>query len=591
MDAHHFLISSIIYLSAAVIAVPVFKRLGLGAVLGYLTAGIVIGPWGLGLIENVETVMHFSEFGVVLLLFVIGLELQPSRLKVFRAQILRSGSLQMGLTTLILFLVLRFGFKLSLSAAGIVAFSLALSSTAFALQTLAEKKQLTTSYGRQAFAVLVFQDLAVIPALAIIPALSGTGEISLTTGLVKVLSTTGVIFGIVIAGKYLLNPILGLVARSDAREVFTAATLLLVFGAAALLDSLGMSMALGAFLAGVLLAESEYRHALEADIEPFKGILLGLFFIAVGMSVNIGLMLAHPVMIIGLALGLMLVKITVLLLVARFAKLKNQAPMRLALIIPQGGEFAFVLLSVAVVSKLLSTELSEMVIAVVTISMMLSPLLYTLYEIFSGRRKNAPEADDIEPEEDHVIIAGFGRFGQIVARVLAMEKITFTALEIDPEQVNFVRKFGNTIYYGDASRLDLLHAANAKDAKALVLAIDDPEDSVRAAEMIRSNFPDLTILARARNRQHAYRLLDLGIENVIRETLASSLHMTEDLLELLNYDDSDAIHAVQRFKTHDEELLFKQHAIHNDEQALIQSTHEAREELRRLFNADHQEKS
>ncbi len=588
MDIHHFLINSIIYLTAAVIGVSVFKRLGLGAVLGYLVGGIIIGPNGLGLIEDVESILHFSEFGVVLLLFVIGLELQPARLKVFRTQILRSGTLQMTLSSVLIFLVLKIGFSLSSVTASVIAFSLALSSTAFALQTLAEKKQLTTSYGRQSFAILLFQDLAVIPALAILPILSGGGETSFSGAALKIIITFAILIGIVLIGKLILNPILRLIARTNLRDTFTAATLLLVFGSAALLEKFGLSMALGAFMAGVLLADSEYRHALEADIEPFKGLLLGLFFIAVGMSVNIQLIIERPLLFIGMAVALIALKFTVLQLVAWQAKLNSDSSKRLGLIIPQGGEFAFVLLGVALSAKVITPEISESVIAVVTISMIISPLIYTAYEKFARQDLDEREADEIESESNHVIIAGFGRFGQIVARILAVEQIPFTALEKDSTQVDFVRKFGSKIFYGDASRTDLLHAAKAHEARALVLAIDDPEESVHAAEIIRSNFPDLTILARARNRQHAFRLMDLNIKVVIRETLDSSLRMSEELLEALNYEETDAIRAVKRFKEHDEELLCKQHSIHNDEQALIQSTHDAREELRRLFNADEQ---
>lgn len=586
MDIHHFLILCIIFLAAAVIAVPLFRFLGLGAVLGYLVAGMVIGPWGLSLVEDVETVLHFSEFGVVLLLFVIGLELQPSRLRVFRANILRAGTMQMALTTLILFLIMFFGFKLTPLVATLIAFSLALSSTAFALQTLAEKKQLTTSYGRQSFAILLFQDLAVIPALAIIPALAGAQELSLAASLPKILINTAAVIVVIIASRFLLNPVLKIIAHSNAREVFTAATLLLVFSAAIIFESFGMSMALGAFLAGVMLADSEYRHALEADIEPFKGILLGLFFMAVGMSVNAGLIMSKPVFIFGLALSLMLIKFGVLQAVGYGARLSQDARFRLALVMPQGGEFAFVLMTVAVASGVIERQLSDLVIAVVSISMLLSPLFYAAFEKLPKRANSMPEADVIEAETRHVIIAGFGRFGQVVARILAVEKIPFTALEKDPQQIKILRKYGNKIYYGDVLRPDLLRAARAGEARAIVLAIDDPEESLHAAGVIRKHFPEIPILARARNRQHALRLLDLNIKIVIRETLESSLLLTEHLLEELGYEETDAIHVVKLFKEHDAELLLRQHAIHNDEQAMIQSISEAREELQRLFDAD-----
>jgi len=586
MDAHHFLINSIIYLSAAVIGVSIFKRLGLGAVLGYLVGGIIIGPSGLKLIENVETVLHFSEFGVVLLLFVIGLELQPSRLKVFRKQILQSGTLQMSLSTLALFLIFKFAFSLNNISSIVIAFSLALSSTAFALQTLAEKKQLTTAYGRRSFAILLFQDIAVIPALAILPVLAGSSETSLVAGSIKFLLTLAMLLAIVIGGRYLLNPILRLIARTNLRDVFTAATLLLVFGSAAILEKLGLSMALGAFIAGVLLADSEYRHELEADIEPFKGLLLGLFFIAVGMAVNVNLIFERPLFIIGLAFGLLLIKLLVLLIVAKQAQLSSDSSKRLGLIIPQGGEFAFVLLGGALSANILTQNLADITIVVVTVSMIISPMIYAAYEKFSNPLANERETDKIDAEAEHVIIAGFGRFGQIVARILTMEGIPFTALEKDQAQVDFVRKFGSKIYYGDASRLDVLHAANVQDASALVIAIDDIEQSLLIAEIVRKHFPNLSILAKALNRQHAFKLMDLNIKIVIRETLDGSLHMTEDLLEILGYQESDAIRVVKHFREYDAELLIKQHSIHHDEQALIHSAKESQKELKGLIKQD-----
>ena len=576
---------AVVFLMAAVIAVPLFKRLGVGAVLGYLIAGMAIGPWLLGLVRDVDSILHFAELGVVLLLFVIGLELQPSRLWTLRRPVFGLGTAQLLATGLVLGGA-GLAFGLPVTAALIVGLSLSLSSTALALQLLAERKQLTTQYGRASFAILLFQDLAAIPLLAILPLLAGGGPGWDWFGIVKAIAAMS---GVIVIGRWVLRPYLRLAASADSHEVFVAATLLVVVGTALLMQQAGLSMALGSFLAGVLLADSEYRHELEADIEPFKGLLLGLFFIAVGMSVDLGLVAAQPWTILGLAAGLMAIKMLVLYALARLARHSHGAAVNLALFISQGGEFAFVLFGVAAGTNVLDKTLSDTLIAVVSLSMAITPLLVSLNEKWLRIGQAAAQSrafDSIEPGEHRVIIAGFGRFGQMIARTLRMKKIPFTALEANFEQVDFVRKFGNKIYFGDASRLDLLRAARADLAEVFVLAIDDIEASVNTAAMVRKHYPHLKIYARARNRVHAYRLMDLGVDQVIRETLLSSLDLARGVLVGLGHSSSEAQEAVHRFRQHDENLLARQHKIYKDEAQLIAATRQGAAELERLFEED-----
>jgi glutathione-regulated potassium-efflux system ancillary protein KefC/glutathione-regulated potassium-efflux system protein KefB len=576
---------AVVFLIAAVIAVPLFKRLGVGAVLGYLIAGMVIGPWLLGLVRDVDSILHFAELGVVLLLFVIGLELQPSRLWALRRPVFGLGTAQLLATGLIL-CGAGLAFGLSVTVALVVGLSLSLSSTALALQLLAERKQLTTQYGRASFAILLFQDLAAIPLLAILPLLAGGDQGWDWLGAVKAIAA---MTGVIVIGRWVLRHYLRLAASADSHEVFVAATLLVVVGTALLMQQAGLSMALGSFLAGVLLADSEYRHELEADIEPFKGLLLGLFFIAVGMSVDLGLVAAQPLTILGLAAGLMAVKMLVLYALARLARHSHGSAVKLALFISQGGEFAFVLFGVAAGSDVLDKALSDTLIAVVSLSMAITPLLLSLNEkwLRIGQAAANPRAfDNIEPGEHRVIIAGFGRFGQMIARTLRMKKIPFTALEASFEQVDFVRKFGNKIYFGDASRLDLLRAARADLAEVFVLAIDDIEASVNTAAMVRKHYPHLKIYARARNRVHAYRLMDLGVDQVIRETLLSSLDLARGVLVGLGHSPTEAQEAVRRFRQHDDDLLARQHKIYKDEAQLIAATRQGAAELERLFEED-----
>ncbi len=580
---------SAIFLAAAVIAVPVSKRLGLGSVLGYLAAGIVIGPWLLGLIDDVESILHFAEFGVVLLLFIIGLELQPSRLWVMRKSVFGLGGAQLLVTGAALALAASL-MGLPPTTAIVAGLGLALSSTAFALQILAERNELTTRHGRAAFSILLLQDLAVIPILAAVPLLGP--EVSGVMGggaLVNAATAVVVLAGIVVGGRYLLRHVMRLVAGTRIREVFTAMALLTVIGTALLVEAAGLSMALGAFLAGVLLADSEYRHELEANIEPFKGLLLGLFFIAVGMSVNLGLVLREPLLIAGLVLALLSIKMAVLFTLGRISGLGAASARSLAVALPQGGEFAFVIFGLAVGSKVMPQALSDLLIVVVSLSMAVTPLLFSLNErFFKASRKGHDDKPFELPEEaeNQVVIAGFGRFGQIVGRILRAKGISFTALESSPEQVDFVKKFGNKVYYGDSSRLDLLRAAKVDKAVAFVLAIDDVETSLKTAETVTRHFPQVTVYARARNRKHAYRLMDLGVTRIQRETFLSSLDLARSLLVGLGLPDYESDKLVQTFRAHDERRLFAHHELHDDEEKMIDLAKEAAKELEELFAQD-----
>ena len=575
-----------IFLAATVIAVPLFRRFKLSAVLGYLAAGVVIGPWCLGLFDDVESILHFAEFGVVLLLFVIGLELQPSRLWVMRHTVFGSGAAQVVVTTAVLAVVARV-LGQPWPAALVIAFALSLSSTALILQVLAERGELTARHGRSAFAILLFQDLAIMPALVILPLLAGAGDARFEwrSLALPVLAAAAV----VLAGRYALRPALRIIAATRAQEAFTAAALLVVVGTALLFQSVGLSMALGAFIAGVLLADSEYRHELEADIEPFKGLLLGLFFIAVGMSANLGVLLESPLTVLALTLGYLLFKFAAIFVAARLTRHDTATAWRLGVALAGGGEFAFVLFALAAGNGLLSRPTADLLVIVVTLSLVAAPLLIAAADALAGRLRPAaaaPEFDDIVSEEPRVLIAGFGRFGQIVARVLRARRIRFTALEVSQAQVDFVRRFGNKLYYGDASRLEMLRAAGAEHAELLVLAIDDVEASVRTAEMARRHFPALRILARARNRQHAFRLLDAGVTQIWRETFASSLEVAEAALVALGTSREASAEQVRRFREHDEATLAVQASVKDDETKLIATARASAQQLESLFEAD-----
>jgi monovalent cation:proton antiporter-2 (CPA2) family protein len=578
-----------LFLGATVLAIPLFRKLRLSAILGYLAAGVALGPWGLRAVQDPEGVSHIAEFGVVMLLFVIGLELQPSRLRALRKTVFGLGFLQVAITTAV-FTALAYALGLPKNAAFVTGFALSLSSTPMVLQLLAERQQLNTHHGRSAFGILLFQDIAVMPVLAILPLLGTTaaGQ-DLSQTLLAAGKGLAVLAVLVFGGGYVLRPLLRIVAETKVSEAFTAATLLVVIGTALIMNAVGLSMALGAFVAGLLLADSEYRHELEADIEPFKGLLLGLFFMSVGMTANVGLLLDRPGQILGIVAAFMTVKLVVLWAIARATKHTAESTRGLAFALPQAGEFGFVLLSLAVADGLMDRQLAQTLVIVVTISMILSPLLMSLQtqviEPRLGKTKER-EFDAIDSADSRVIIAGFGRVGQIVGRVLRTRRIPFTALEASVAQVDFVRRFGSKVYYGDASRLELLQAAGAASADVLVLAIDDAEASLRMTALLRKHFPKLKIMARARNRQHALRLMDEGVRYQIRETYLSSLDLAQHTLEALGLSRADALESIRRFDAHDKKTLQLQREVRDDEQMLIQTAQQAARELEQLFEAD-----
>jgi len=578
-----------VLLVAAVVAVPLFKRARLGAILGYLASGIVVGPSVLALVHDVDVVLHFSELGVVFFLFLVGLELEPNRLWQLRRAVFGLGNLQLLATTALLVPLLMVVVGLPIAAALVGAMGLALSSTAIALQLLAERGQVATKSGRSAFAVLLFQDLAIVPILALIPLLAGQAMGTLTDTLVSIGQVVGMIALVVVGGRLLMRPIFRFIAAAKVHEISTAVALLIVVGAGLLMSLVGMSMALGAFLAGVLLADSEYRHELEAAIDPFKGLLLGLFFMAIGMSLNVALVVEKPLLVVGVTLAVMAVKAAILFGIARLVDTENKNALFVAPALSQAGEFAFVLFGVAAGASVLLRESAELLTVVVSLSMALTPLAMLVVDRVAARlfaKDDSRAFDTPDDEANPVIIAGHGRFGQIISRILAVNNIGFTTLEIDADHVDFVRKFGSKLYYGDASRLELLRAAKAEDARLFVLAIDDPEASVRTATVVKKAFPHLPIYARARNRAHAFRLLDLGVHVLTRETFLSALDMAKDVLVGLGVPRETAAVQVERFRVFDEELLRRQHAHHHDEAKLVQSAKEASEELRALFEQD-----
>ncbi len=577
---------ALIFIAAAVVAVPLTKRLGFGSVLGYLCAGIVIGPAALGLISDVEYVLHFAELGVVFLLFIIGLELKPARLWVMRRPVFGLGTAQVLVCGGALGGMAYYS-GLEPKAALVVGFGLALSSTAFVLQLLGEQKQLASDHGRNAFAVLLFQDLAVIPLIAMVPLLADQSSGGIDP--LQLALTLASIVALVAGARYLLRPVLRLVANSGISELFTATALLIVLGAAVMMEKAHLSMGLGAFIAGMLLADSEYRHELEAKIEPFKGLLLGLFFIAVGMSVDLSLIASRPIDVFGYTVLLVATKAFVIFSLARLFGLAGSVAGALAVVLSQGGEFAFVLFTLARDTGVLAGETMDLLIVVVTLSMATTPFLFIANERARNRAEKAETAkpfDRIESENNPVVIASFGRFGQIVGRVLRSRGLQFTALDASARQVEVVRKFGSKVYYGDAARIDLLRAAGIDQARFFVLAIEDVEQSLRAAKTVRHYCPHLPILARARNRTHAYALMDLGIEMIYRDTFYSGLELARTLLQELGTDARTADNVVSTFAEHDEKLLRRQHVLQQDEAKLIQSAHEAAADLEELLRAD-----
>ena len=581
---------ALVFLLAAVIAVPVFRRFGLGAVLGYLAAGVVLGPYGIRVIRDAEPVLAASEIGVVMMLFVIGLELSPSRLKVMRRPVFGAGGMQMLASGLILGLLAAlagFGWK----AALVVGLGLALSSTAVGLQLLSERKALTSEHGRLAFAILLFQDLCAIPLLAAIPLLGQAAAVEAGgLGWDAVLKAVAAMVALVIGGRVLLRHVFRIVARSLMPEVFTGAALLTVLGSAWLMQVAGLSAGLGAFLAGVLLADSEFRHELEAQIEPFKGLLLGLFFMAVGMSIDLKRVMAEPLLIEAIVLALLGVKFAILWAVGiRPGGLSRRDALQLAAVLAVGGEFAFVVFSEAVKAGLLDDVMRDRLVAAVGVSMALTPLLMIAIARFLRGHPVARPARDYDPMPDdghpQVLIAGFGRFGQIVARLLVAQKVPFIAIEHSADQVDFMRRFGNPLFYGDPAKPELLRSAGAAHVRVFVVAIDDPEASLHTVRVIRRLYPKAKVIARARDRRHAWELMATGA-SALREMLLSSLKVGEDVLVALGVPAEVAHDHARRFLAHDQRLLDSQYLVRDDEDALRQASSDARRELEQLFDAD-----
>jgi glutathione-regulated potassium-efflux system protein KefB len=590
VDSHLFLRAAVVFLLATVIAVPLTKHFRLGAVLGYLLAGVAIGPEALRLIGDTHGVASISEFGIVLMLFVIGLELSPRRLWVMRRAVFGMGLLQVLATSAVVGIVAEVWFGSMPGAAAIVGGSLALSSTAFGLQILTERKEAGSSYGRQSFAILLFQDLAAIPLIAAVPLLVSTSRHGID--LPAALRTIAVIVAVVVGGRYLLRQVFRFVVRADSVDVSTATALLVVMGTAWLMEQTGVSVTLGAFLAGVLLADSEYRHELESNLEPFKGLLLGLFFISVGMSMQVHLLMQAPVLVLGLTLALLLVKGMLLWpLGLTVGGLSRVDALRLAVLLASGGEFAFVVLRQATEQGLIAQQRGSLLVLAITLSMALTPLMVAaIGKLLGIHKKDAPTRpfDTITVDHPRVIIAGYGRMGQIVARVLRTRKIQFVALDQSIEQLDLVQRFGTSgdIFYGDPARPELLRAAQADKAEVFILATDNPESSLRVARVVRRLYPHLKIIARARNRQHVWRLMDLGVEDPVRETLYSSLKMTRKALEALGLTPEEAVAEVERFRRKDAELMKIQYLVYDDDAKLQQTTREAIADLNKLFEAD-----
>ncbi len=587
-----FLVQAAVFLAAAAIAAPLGKFLKAGSVIGYLAAGVLIGPYGLGFIYEVyqvDSVLHIAEMGVVLLLFLIGLELRPVRLWGMRKAILGAGGTQLLASAALIgggaWLV-----GVPSTGAAVLGFALAMSSTAFVLQVLEEKGELTTRHGRTAFSILLLQDLAAIPLLAIVPLLGARAAASGMDAWLAIGRAVLIIGGVIIIGRWLLGKLYHLVAKSGVREAMTASALLTVVGVALLMQLAGLSAALGAFIAGALLADSEYRHQIEADIAPFETLLLGLFFTAIGMSLNLPLLFAKWPLVLAIVAALVAAKAIVLFAVGRLQSLDVAASRRLAIFMSQGGEFAFVVLALAVAAAIIDKGLSDLLTVVVTLSMVATPLLLTLDDmLFKPAIPAAKEFDKLPEAQAHVVIAGFGRVGQVVARILRAHRIPFTALDISPDQIAMVRRYGAEAYFGDAARLDILQAAKTANATAFVLAIDDVEANLKVAAIIRAHFPDLPVYARARNRQHVYRLMDLGIQSIRRETFMSSVELTRELLTGLGHSSERTQKTIDRFVAHDRQMLYDGYKYASDTDKLQTRARDAARELESLLAQDEAE--
>lgn len=577
--------TAIIFLVATVIAVPVFKKLKLGAILGYLVAGTLIGPSALNLVNDPDTILHFAELGVVLLLFLIGIELEPEKLWRLRSAVVLTGGGQLlitsGLVAALLFYLLS-----DWSVALVIALALALSSTAFAIQLMQEHRILSSPPGQQGFGILLMQDLAVIPILLLVEALSAGTSGEAPAWYISVAA----IVAVLVTGKFLLNPFLRLIARYGSAEVMTASALLIVMATALGMELAGLSMGMGAFIAGILLANSTFRHQLETEIEPFKGLLLGLFFIAIGMNLDLALLAKQPLLILGAAIALVALKTAVICLLLRLSGQSSKDALHVGLMLSQGGEFAFVVMTSAASNGLIDATLANQVTLIVGISMALTAPLVILHSQFFSTN-NCPRVYDKtrDQEEPAVVIAGFGRFGQITGRILAANGIAFTALDNDAEHIEFVKKFGNRVFYGDAARLDLLKAAGIEHARVMLVALNNEAQSVKVAEVVRKYYPDVKLIIRAHNRFSVQLYHQLEIDAVVRELMAGSLSAANLVLQEYGYSEVDAQRMVDVFSRHDEDELQKSLVLGDNMEALIDQSRYSREHLASLFQADREE--
>ncbi|CAG2160241.1 glutathione-regulated potassium-efflux system protein KefC [Cupriavidus numazuensis] len=593
MNQHDFLIALVVFLVAAVVAVPIARRTGLGAVLGYLLAGAAIGPFALRLVTNVESILHFSEFGVVLMMFVIGLELEPRKLWALRRSIFGYGGIQLAACALVI------GILAALVGAPwpvalVAGLGLALSSTAIALATLGERNLFGTPAGGASFGILLFQDIAAIPMIALLPLLAAESAADAGGGgWQSAAKAVAVIAAVVFGGRYLVRPALRFIARTDMREMFTAFALLLVVGIALMMDAVGLSMALGTFVAGVLLADSEYRHALEADLEPFKGLLLGMFFMAVGMSIDFAVLARAPGTVLGLVAVFVVAKTAVLMFLARYFEIARGQRLLFALLISQGGEFAFVVFGVAGTAGLLPRETEALLVLIVALSMVATPLLLLAYDRLVAPRMGAPrrrEDEAITPQDNPVMIAGFGRFGQIIGRLLYAQGVGVTVLDHDPDQIEFLRQYGFKIFYGDATRLDLLEAAGIAKARILIVAIDGMDDSLQLIDRVRERYPDLQIYARARHVSHIYQLKDRGVNLFEREMFEGSLMLGRRVLEGLGFDPAEARNVAMRFRRHNIQAIDRFYPHYTDQKKLVSLARQARDELQEMFRQDREQR-
>lgn len=593
---HGQLVNILIFLGAAVVSVPIFRKLGFGSVLGYLVAGILIGPQGFAVLYDAESALHIGEIGVVMLLFVIGLELNPETLWKMKGTMAIFGLGQILGSAILISLAALLLFDFSLNVQIIIGLTLALSSTAFAVQLMEERHLTGTDLGRKGFSILLSQDIAVIPILLLTGVLAGVSASGESGGEDTPPFWVGilVIVGLLTIGKLFLCKFLSFVARHGSKEILTAYCLLAVLGIGLLLQDTGLSMGLGAFVAGIILANTSFRHQLEADIEPFKNLLLGLFFIAVGMSLDLSLFLKSPLVILGLALLLMTLKVGVIVSIARFRKHDWTQSFLLGLLLCQGGEFAFVINAEALQVGLMEEAIANQINLIVGISMALTAPLLMLFQRYADRlaekrkQEQSENMDDRLDEADtpEVIIAGFGRFGQMVGRILKANNIAFNPIDLDASHIEFMEKFGVKVFFGDASNPELLESAGIANAKTLVIAIDDEKAANKIAELVRAEHPNVYIIARAKNRMHMYELINLGITNVIRETFESGLLAARETLKSIGYNDRQSIRKVKRFRDHDLRMVYESSEHNEDFETLIELAREGRKELSAIFDSD-----